>query len=106
MFWPQVGGPQPFHRPLEMSLEVCSTLSGATCTVQQALDAVVERLLLLHRVIEHQPKAGAGRGWRVFKNARFLNTSGQALFHFRHAGELHDHPTRDLRLRPGQQGRR
>ena len=42
--------------------------------VQQTLDAVVERLLLLNRVVEHLGKAGAGRGWGVFKNARFLNT--------------------------------
>ena len=42
--------------------------------VQQTLDAVVERLLLLHRVVEHLGKADAGGVERVFKNARFLNT--------------------------------
>ena len=29
----------------------------------------------MDRVVEHLAKAGAGRGWGVFKNARFLNTS-------------------------------
>ena len=43
--------------------------------VQQTLDAVVERLLLLHRVVEHLGKAGEGGQGQVFKNARFLNTS-------------------------------
>ena len=43
--------------------------------VQQTLDAVVERLLLLHRVVEHLSKAGEGRRWGVFKNARLLNIS-------------------------------
>ena len=43
--------------------------------VQQTLDAVVERLLLLNRVVEHLGKAGEGARGRVFKNARFLNTS-------------------------------
>ena len=42
--------------------------------VQQTLDAVVERLLLLNRVVEHLCKAGVGGVERVFKNARLLNT--------------------------------
>ena len=46
-----------------------------TQAVQQTLDAVVERLLLLNMVVEHLAKAGAGGVVRVFKNARFLNTS-------------------------------
>ena len=45
-----------------------------TQAVQQTLDAVVERLLLLNRVVEHLAKAGAGGVVGVFKNARFLNT--------------------------------
>ena len=45
--------------------------------VQQTLDAVVERLLLLNRVVEHLGKADAGGVERVFKNARFLNTSNR-----------------------------
>ena len=32
---------------------------------------------LLNRVVEHLAKAGAGRRWRVFKNARFLNTANR-----------------------------
>ena len=31
--------------------------------VQQTLDAIAERLLLWHRVVEHLAKAGWGRGW-------------------------------------------
>ena len=42
--------------------------------VQQTLDAIVERLLLLNRVVEHLDKAGDGGQGRVFKNARLLNT--------------------------------
>ena len=42
--------------------------------VQQTLDAVVERFLLLHRVVVHLAKAGEGGVERVLKNARFLNT--------------------------------
>ena len=39
------------------------------------LDAVVERLLLVNRVVEHLAKAAEGaQVVRVFKNARFLNT--------------------------------
>ena len=45
-----------------------------TQAVQQTLDAVVERFLLLNRVVEHLAKAGKGGVERVFKNARFLNT--------------------------------
>ena len=55
---------------------VCTSHSlweTAPC-VQQTLDAVVERLLLLNRVVEHLCKAGEGAKGRVFKNARFLNT--------------------------------
>ena len=48
---------------------------GTVPGVQQTLDAVVERLLLLNRVVEHLGKAGEGARSRVFKNARFLNTS-------------------------------
>ena len=42
--------------------------------VQQTVDAVVERLLLLNRVVEHLAKAAEGGVVRVFKNARLLNT--------------------------------
>ena len=47
---------------------------AAPC-VQQTLNAIVERLLLLNMVVKHLGKAGAGRRGRVFENARFLNTS-------------------------------
>ena len=50
---------------------------GTASPVQQTLDAVVERLLLLNRVVEHLAKAGEGAKGRVFKNARFLNTSSR-----------------------------
>ena len=46
----------------------------AAPSVQQTLDAVVERLLLLNRVVEHLGKAGEGAQGRVFKNARFWET--------------------------------
>ena len=72
--------------------------------VQQTLDVIIERFLLLHRVVEHLAKAGEGRSWGVFKNARFLNTLRKVFFHFHRAGDVHDNPSRHLRLRPGQQG--
>ena len=54
--------------------------SQCESAVQQTLDAVVERLLLLHRVVEHLAKAGEGGVERVFKNARLLNTSNSATY--------------------------
>ena len=69
-----------FGKPLGWEIVACSHNSSnprldIPRAVQQTLDAVVERLLLLNRVVEHLAKAGAGRRGRVFKNARFLNTS-------------------------------
>ena len=56
--------------------------------VQQTLAAVVERLLLLHRVVEHLVKAGAGGVVRVFKNARLLNTcTAQLLLTYLETGQ-------------------
>ena len=49
-------------------------LAETASSVQETLGAIIERLLLLYRVVEHLAKAGAGRRWGVFKNARFLNT--------------------------------
>ena len=51
-----------------------------TQAVQQTLDAIVERLLLLNMVVEHLARAGKGGLERVFKNARFLNTSTSATY--------------------------
>ena len=60
-------------RAVSQPLEDRPYPAPAQC-VQQTLNAVVERLLLLNRVVEHLAKADAGGKGRVFKNARFLNT--------------------------------
>ena len=56
---------------------VCTShrLRETAAAIQQTLDVIIERLLLLHRVVEHLGKAGEGGVGQVFKNARFLNTS-------------------------------
>ena len=47
---------------------------GPPESVQQPLDAILERLLLLNVVVEHQPVLEADGFAEVFKNARFLNS--------------------------------
>ena len=74
--------------------------------VQQTLDAIIERFLLLHRVIEHLAKAGEGGQSPVFKNARFLNTFRREDAGPRWRLDSHDPAPRHLWLRPGQQVRR
>ena len=78
--------PRQFHAVLDQVLgviaiwhRVCTSyrLREVAPAVQQTLDVIIERFLLLHRVVEHLAKAGEGAKVRVFKNARFLNTSSR-----------------------------
>ena len=71
---------------------------GPPKNVQQPLDAVVERRLLLNVILEHLPVLEADGLGEVFKNARFMNVSIPG------SGARHGHPPRHLRLRPRQQG--
>ncbi len=72
------------------SLRVLPTIMTFWAAVQQTLDAVVERNLLLHVVVAHPLQWGRGVGWRLVQKRPF---SGHD-----------DCDSNNLRLHPGQQG--
>ena len=82
-----------FYLPVAPVVHIVAALDMTLgAAVQQPLDAVVEHKLLLHIVVAHPLQWGRGVGWGPVQKRPF---SGH-----------YDCDSNNLRLRPGQQGRR
>ena len=81
-------------------------MKGVLGLFTKPLTQLLNKHLLLDRVIEHFSVPSGGRTIGVLKNARLLNTTRLKDVGLGRPQEFHYHALRYLRIRPGQQSRR